>query len=163
MINVSSQSGKVPVPMLAPYSAAKHAVMAFSAALRMEWSAQWGIEVTTCLPSFHRTPLLANSDARLEAVWRALPKHTQDAYGEACKASVGMVLKQTLFDWAWDARRVVEGLSDAATSLRAPPAELAIGGDARYVLNTMRHLPPFIYEPLIYFGMCWDLIEPEQP
>src|ERR1700733_7692468 len=52
IVNVSSLSGKIPGPLLAPYSASKHAVEAFSEGLRDELIA-WGIAVTILEPGMY--------------------------------------------------------------------------------------------------------------
>ncbi|MEW6273077.1 MAG: SDR family NAD(P)-dependent oxidoreductase, partial [Thermodesulfobacteriota bacterium] len=54
IVNVSSIGGKMSVPHLAPYSAAKHASVGLSRALRVEL-AQYGIAVTTVVPGLMRT------------------------------------------------------------------------------------------------------------
>lgn len=57
IVNVASMMGKVPVPGAAVYTASKHAVVGFSAALRDELAGT-GVTVATVLPSATRTELL---------------------------------------------------------------------------------------------------------
>ena len=161
IVVVSSMSGKVPVPLLAPYTSSKHAVMAFAGALRMEMK-MFGVHVVTCLPSFHRTPLLTNRGEMLDRVWASAPAEVQNAYGGACHESSKRCCEEFLTDWAWDPERVTEALSACATSLAKLPCELTVGGDARYGLNLMRHLPPAVYEAVVLYWMAWHLIEPEK-
>jgi NAD(P)-dependent dehydrogenase (short-subunit alcohol dehydrogenase family) len=52
IINVSSLSGRVPSPLLAAYSASKHAVEALSEGLRQELVA-WGVAVTILEPGMY--------------------------------------------------------------------------------------------------------------
>lgn len=52
IVNVSSLSGRVPSPMLAPYAASKHAVEAFTEALREEL-AGWGVTATALEPGMY--------------------------------------------------------------------------------------------------------------
>lgn len=52
IVNVSSLSGRVPSPMLAPYAASKHAVEAFTEALREELAA-WGVTATALEPGMY--------------------------------------------------------------------------------------------------------------
>jgi NAD(P)-dependent dehydrogenase (short-subunit alcohol dehydrogenase family) len=54
IVNVTSIGGKVSVPMLVPYSAAKFAAVGFSEGLRAEL-ARYGIVVTTIVPGLMRT------------------------------------------------------------------------------------------------------------
>ena len=100
--------------MLSPYSSSKHAAAAFASIFRME-AAHMGVDVCTCLPSFHQTPLLVGHKGKLRKVWDEMPQATRDTYGEACFASAAIVTEQTLTDWAWDSKRVVEGLTRAVT------------------------------------------------
>ena len=63
-------------------------------------------------------------------------------------------------DWAWDAARVTESLARLVSQKRPPPAELAIGGDARFGLLALRHLPPALYEKLIWWVVAWNFVAP---
>ena len=45
---------------------------------------------------------------------------------------------------------MTESLARAITQVRPPPSELTIGSDALYRLNALRHLPPSVYEALIW-------------
>ena len=59
IVNTASLAGLVPGPMLAPYAAAKHAVVGLSLALRAEAAAR-GVRVSVVCPGFVDTPLLSN-------------------------------------------------------------------------------------------------------
>ena len=52
IVNVSSLSGRVPSPMLAPYAASKHAVEALTEGLREELVA-WGVTATALEPGMY--------------------------------------------------------------------------------------------------------------
>jgi NAD(P)-dependent dehydrogenase (short-subunit alcohol dehydrogenase family) len=52
IVNISSLSGRVPSPMLAPYAASKHAVEALTEGLREELVA-WGVSVTALEPGMY--------------------------------------------------------------------------------------------------------------
>jgi short-subunit dehydrogenase len=54
IINIASIGGRVPVPHLLPYVAAKHAMAGFSSGLRAEVAAD-GVAVTTVIPGLMRT------------------------------------------------------------------------------------------------------------
>lgn len=58
IVNTASLAGLVPGPMLAPYGAAKHAVVGLSLALRAEGASR-GVRVSAVCPGFVDTPLLA--------------------------------------------------------------------------------------------------------
>ena len=159
---VSSMSGKVPVPFLSSYASSKHAAACFAASLRMEISNVWGIHVCTALPSFHRTPLVEGGVGLVTGLWSSLPPQTKALYGEDCARSVFQVADEMLLDWAWDSERVTESLARAITQVRPPPSELTIGSDALYGLNALRHLPPSVYEALIWRWVAWNLVSPHQ-
>jgi len=57
IVNISSLSGKAPLPSHAPYIASKHAVQGFSDSLRMEL-AKTGVSVTVICPYYVATGLL---------------------------------------------------------------------------------------------------------
>lgn len=64
LVNVSSLAGLVPLPGMAYYSAAKHAVVAFSLALRIE-ARRHGVNVSVACPALVDTGLRANTAAYL--------------------------------------------------------------------------------------------------
>jgi short-subunit dehydrogenase len=62
VINVGSALGDVAAPQLGAYSASKHAVKAFTAALRMELASQgWPVSVSLIKPQTADTPLAAHA------------------------------------------------------------------------------------------------------
>ena len=75
IVNITSIGGKVSVPHLLPYSAAKFATVGFSEGLRAE-AAREGIRVTTIVPGLMRTGSPLNvtikSSSRWEYLWFAL-------------------------------------------------------------------------------------------
>jgi NAD(P)-dependent dehydrogenase (short-subunit alcohol dehydrogenase family) len=157
---VSSMSGKLPVPLLSSYSASKHAAAAFAACLRMEVENLWNVHVCTVLPSFHRTPLTQGGVSTVSRKWSGLAPAVKAMYGDACAQSCFEIARGMMDDWAWDPERVSEALARAVTQVRAPPAELTIGGDALFGLNALRHLPPAVYEAIIYHWYAWNLVMP---
>ena len=157
---VSSMSGKLPVPLLSSYSASKHAAAAFAACLRMELENVWNIHVCCALPSFHRTPLTVGGVSSVHGKWSQLSPSIKELYGDACAESCLQIADDMMTDWAWDPERVSDALSRAATQVRAPPSELTIGGDARFGLNALRHMPAFVYEAVIFHWYAWNLVMP---
>ncbi|MFF3667499.1 SDR family NAD(P)-dependent oxidoreductase [Microtetraspora malaysiensis] len=63
IVNTASLAGLTPAPLMAPYTASKHAVVGLSLALRAEAAAR-GVRVSVVCPGFVDTPLLdhANPD-----------------------------------------------------------------------------------------------------
>jgi NAD(P)-dependent dehydrogenase (short-subunit alcohol dehydrogenase family) len=64
IVNTASLAGLVPAPLMAPYTATKHAVVGLSLALRAEAAAH-GVRVSVVCPGFTDTPLLDNANPGL--------------------------------------------------------------------------------------------------
>jgi NAD(P)-dependent dehydrogenase (short-subunit alcohol dehydrogenase family) len=60
IVNVSSAAGLLPLPLNAPYSTAKHAVVGFSRSLRLE-GAGLGVKVSVVCPGYVRTNIYQNA------------------------------------------------------------------------------------------------------
>jgi NAD(P)-dependent dehydrogenase (short-subunit alcohol dehydrogenase family) len=61
IVNVASLDGLTPMPLAAPYTAAKHAVVGLSTALRIE-GAELGVKVSVACPGTVRTNILDTAD-----------------------------------------------------------------------------------------------------
>jgi NAD(P)-dependent dehydrogenase (short-subunit alcohol dehydrogenase family) len=64
IVNTASLAGLVPGPSLAPYTAAKHAVVGLSLSLRAEGASR-GVKVSAVCPGFVDTPLLGRVNSGL--------------------------------------------------------------------------------------------------
>jgi short-subunit dehydrogenase len=74
LINMSSVAGKRSVPLQAVYSAAKHGIVGFDDALRLELAHdQAGVAVTTILPSGIDTPFFNHARSKLGVLPRPTP------------------------------------------------------------------------------------------
>lgn len=74
IINVSSTLGKRAVPLQAAYCAAKHGVVAFDEALRMELrDAGVPVEIVDILPSSINTPIFEHARSKIGVLPRLLP------------------------------------------------------------------------------------------
>ena len=82
IVNLASMAGKATCcGNLTAYSASKHAVVAFSHGLRIDL-APFGIEVGTMCPTFHGTPMVKDAGQSFDGIWKTLPKHITEEYGE---------------------------------------------------------------------------------
>jgi short-subunit dehydrogenase len=111
IVNVTSFGGKISVPHLVPYSAAKFAAVGFSEGLRTELLKD-GIKVTTVCPGLMRT------GSHLNALFKG--KHRQEFTWFSFGATMPLV--------SIDARRAARKIIDAA---RAGDAELIITPQAK--------------------------------
>jgi NAD(P)-dependent dehydrogenase (short-subunit alcohol dehydrogenase family) len=64
LLNTASLAGLVPTPLMAPYTATKHAIVALTLALRAE-AAPHGVHASALCPSFVDTPLLDHTNPDL--------------------------------------------------------------------------------------------------
>jgi NADP-dependent 3-hydroxy acid dehydrogenase YdfG len=72
VINLGSLLGDLPAPLQGPAAAAKHAVRAFTATLRMETArARVPVSVTLIRPGAVDTPMIENARSYLETPWSA--------------------------------------------------------------------------------------------
>jgi NAD(P)-dependent dehydrogenase (short-subunit alcohol dehydrogenase family) len=90
IVNITSIGGKVSVPHLLPYSAAKFAATGFSEGLRAELASE-GIQVTTIIPGLMRTGSFLNAEFKgqhdKEYTWFALSDNLPGISMDAEKAA----------------------------------------------------------------------------
>ncbi|ADG97200.1 short-chain dehydrogenase/reductase SDR [Segniliparus rotundus DSM 44985] len=72
IINIASLAGKIGVPGLSSYNAAKYGVVGFSEALRGELR-PYGVEVTTIMPLFIQTALIDGLDFSRSLLLKIIP------------------------------------------------------------------------------------------
>jgi short-subunit dehydrogenase len=124
LINISSVTGVRAVPLLATYSAAKHGIVGFADALRMELDRdRSGVAVTTILPYGINTPFFNHARSKLGV----LPRPTPPAY---------------------EPEAVAEAIVWAAEH---PTREIVVGGAGKGVV-LMQRLSPALLDRLMTFG-----------
>ena len=143
MVNVSSISGRVALPLFGPYAASKFAFEALSDALRREQS-----EVTVSLiePGSIATPIWERSLKEADELWNAMPPEAHERHGE---------LVRTVREMAMEApttgippKQVVDAIVHALTA-RRPRTRYVIGREARISATLARVLPTPIFDKLI--------------
>ncbi len=155
IVNVTSLAGLfLGAPCMAAYCASKHAAEAFSTSLRLEMKA-WGIKVITVNPSFHRT-LIADGAATVQSSYDALDPQTRDEYGpqylRACRSICNRALKSS-----WNPDNVVKVLVNATTASN-PRIQYIVGGDAKFGLLPILHLPTRVAEGIISYVLLSRLV-----
>jgi short-subunit dehydrogenase len=80
IVNTASMAGLVPSPWMVSYSAAKHAVVGLSLALRVE-AADAGVRVSVLCPGVVRTSILAGG-GKFGKMLEQVPAELQQAYWE---------------------------------------------------------------------------------
>jgi NAD(P)-dependent dehydrogenase (short-subunit alcohol dehydrogenase family) len=79
IINTTSASVYMTIPMASAYPAAKAALVVFTQHLRMEL-APFGIEVTNLVPSGVETPMVAIGPEATEQFWASIPETLREQY-----------------------------------------------------------------------------------
>lgn len=69
IVNTASSAGLLGVPLMAPYSMTKHAVVGLTTSMRME-AAENNIQVCALCPMAIETPILDSHPAGSEGIWR---------------------------------------------------------------------------------------------
>lgn len=133
IVNMSSISGKVAAPLLAPYSMSKFALEAFSDALRRELR-PWNIEVSCVEPGAIATPIWNKG---LEAPENQ-PDRALELYGKSMQAMRKLAAKSR--DNAVPAERVARVVHRALTA-RRPKTRYLVGPDAQIGGRLVRFLP----------------------
>jgi short-subunit dehydrogenase len=136
LINISSVAGKRAVPLQAPYSAAKHGIVGFSEALRMELDhAGAGVAVTTILPYGLDTPFFYHARSKLDT----LPRPTPPVYEPE------------------DAARAI------AAAAERPRREIIVGGAATGTILMQRLSPRLLDWALGRTGLGFRLQASDRP
>jgi hypothetical protein len=78
---MSSIMGVLALASTTAYASSKHAVIAFTAGLRMELMG-FGIQVSAVNPSFHGTGLVHQLGDAVTGFWIDLPTESRDKYGK---------------------------------------------------------------------------------
>jgi short chain dehydrogenase len=136
LINVSSVAGERAVPLLAAYSAAKHGIIGFTDALRMELDRdQAGVAVTTILPYGINTPFFNHARSKLGV----LPRPTPPAYDPAAVAEAIL----------WAAEH--------------PIREIVVGGAGKGVLLMQRLSPALLDRLMTVGGLAFKIQQSNRP
>ena len=134
IVNMSSIAGKVAQPFMAPYCASKHALEAFTDAMREELK-PWGIHVAAVEPGVIRTPIW--DKARTQASRDAMSPQIAELYGSATDRLQQILAK--LPERGIPADRVADAVEHAITAAR-PRTRYPVGTDARIGIGLRRLL-----------------------
>lgn len=137
IINMSSISGKIALPMMGPYATSKFALEALSDSLRIELRSS-GILVTLVEPGTVATPIWERSMSQANDMIDALPESHRERYrplivameNAACKAQEKAVTADDV------AKVVVKALT-----ARRPKTRYLVGKDAKAMAHLLRRLP----------------------
>lgn len=143
IVNVSSISGRVALPLYGPYAASKFALEAISDALRRE---QDDVEVIVIEPGAIATPIWERGITAADALYAAMPPSAHARYGALVDTMRELAAKQT--SDAQPPEAVARVIATALTTAR-PRTRYVIGRDARVQAFLARALPARALDALI--------------
>jgi len=150
IVNVSSITGKFPMPAIGPYSVSKYAVAAYNDICRMEY-ANFGITVCILEPGFFKTPQANPNAAKddITNVYNRLPQHKKDEYGEEYQHyTENLVAGYLDYKCKPTAHLVVEAYFNALTSAY-PRRRYQIGYDSIFQFTPLSYLPSRVQDWLL--------------
>lgn len=145
ILNVSSDSGLIATPFMAPYSISKFGVEAFSDALRRELS-PFGIEVVIVEPGAIATPMWGKGVADTDRVRESMSPLAESLYGESYAKFSEYIRKGE--GGAIAVERVAEVIHRGLTQ-RRPRARYQVGNDAKMARWMVRLAPTRLLDRLI--------------
>lgn len=137
IVNISSDSGVLSTPFMAPYCASKFGLEAVSDALRRELR-PWGIPVVIVEPGAIATPIWEKARPHTQELRAALPDAARALYGDMFDKVESFVEKQAA--GAIPADAVAEAVHRGLTVPR-PRLRYAVGNDAKLTRWMTRLLP----------------------
>lgn len=149
IVFMGSIGGRVATPLVAPYSASKHAIEAIAEAMRHEL-ASTGIRIVVIEPGAVRTPIWGKGQSSADDLEASLPPEAIHRYGDALADLRKAMLFQARTGVEPDAvARVVE---KAVTSSR-PAARYLVGRDAKMMATVARLLPDRARDAVLRRGL----------
>jgi NAD(P)-dependent dehydrogenase (short-subunit alcohol dehydrogenase family) len=145
IVNIGSLGGRIAMPFVAPYSAAKFAMEALTDSLRIELR-PWHIPVSIVEPGFIATPIWEKSKEVADATFKNLPSQADHLYGRAIPAvrEVYSHLGRT----GTPAEEVAKVIVQALTAAR-PKTRYIVGGGSKLGLTVLERLPDKLRDSLI--------------
>lgn len=142
IVFTSSESGRMTLPLMAPYSSSKFALEAVASALRIELR-PWKIKVSCVELQTIKTPMWEKIDTSTEKLMASLPKQTRDLYQKELKtlsvfpkwqAEMGISMKKAV-------RVIIRALS-----ARSPKARYLVGYEARLLVYSHAITPTWMMD-----------------
>ena len=145
VVNVTSGAGKVAVPLMAPYVAAKHGLEGLSDVMRLEFR-QLGVAVAVIEPGFVGSAMGGKLQRDTEDVLRSLTDEGKRRYGPALEKMATEVSRSAATGSPPDV--VAKSVLHALTSKR-PRTRYPSGAGARRLLLMRRILPDRLFDRMI--------------
>src|SRR5262249_29210730 len=145
IVLIGSISGRVTTPLVGPYSASKHALVAVAAALRLELR-PWGIAVALIEPGAVATPIWDKGADQARRLVATLPPRAQQLYGGAMARMTPLIEGQARS--GVPPRRVAEAIAHALTA-RRPRTDYRVGREAAVAARLRWLLPDPLFDRLM--------------
>ncbi len=145
VINIGSLGGRIAMPFIGPYSAAKFAMEALTDALRMELR-PWHIHVSIVEPGFIATPIWEKSKEVAGTIFDNLPRQADHMYGPIIPG-----VRETYSHagrTGTPAEEVARVIIQALTAAR-PKTRYIVGRGARLGTSILERLPDKLRDALI--------------
>ncbi|KAG0297101.1 (2R,3R)-2,3-butanediol dehydrogenase [Linnemannia gamsii] len=153
LISVTSIAGRLNSPGLGPYCASKHAAESILDTLRVELS-PWEIDVSMIEPFFAKTPIMTNSSAAFEQIWKQADESVRAMYGQEF-AEKALKRSQLLYEKAMPPQWVVQAAVNAIHKKNgAQTARILVGfWYVRFLVWFFEKAPGWMVDGLIRMGM----------
>uniref|UniRef100_A0A8C3VXZ9 Hydroxysteroid 17-beta dehydrogenase 6 n=1 Tax=Catagonus wagneri TaxID=51154 RepID=A0A8C3VXZ9_9CETA len=140
IVNVSSILGRIAF-FGAVYSSSKHGVEGFSDCLRRELQ-HFGVKVSIIEPGYFRTGMtdVQKSSETMKQVWKEVPAHIKDTYGQKFFDAYHDVMEQGLCSTSTNLNLVTDCMEHALTSVH-PRTRYSAGWDAQFFFIPLSYLP----------------------
>jgi NAD(P)-dependent dehydrogenase (short-subunit alcohol dehydrogenase family) len=148
IVNVGSIGGRTALPLVAPYTASKFAMHAFSDSLRLELRAQ-GIHVALIEPGAIATPIWSKGDQGIEQLAAAMSPELRELYADGLAGTLKATARAARLAIAPE--KVAAVIAHALTA-RRPKARYLVGPDARLQALAM-HLPAPVTDRLLRLAL----------
>jgi NAD(P)-dependent dehydrogenase (short-subunit alcohol dehydrogenase family) len=151
IVMISSQNGRIALPLLGPYCASKFALEGLSDALRLE-VAPLGVKVSLIEPGAVATSIWDRSRARAQCLRAAMPDSAQREYARLIGAFAAKVDKAEArgISAAECAAPVIEALESRKPRVRVP-----VGPDARRNLFLRRWISDRRLDRIVSGSLGW--------
>jgi len=145
IVNVSSISGFVAPPILAPYTASKHALEALSDALRRELGST-GVRVVVVEPGDAVTPIWTKGRTDADRRFEEAPDEVQARYADLVSAV--RARSETALRRGMPVEEVAEVVLEALTADR-PRTRYQVGREAKVLARVRRVLPDRVMDAVV--------------
>jgi len=145
IVNIGSLAGRIGEPLLAPYSASKHALEAISDVLRLELR-PWKIAVVLLEPGTIATPIWGKGRQTVEPLLAAMSPRHHELYASSVYRLVDLVARE---ERSGRSPMLVAKTVLRALRARRPRTRYVVGSDAKAAIWLRRWLPEALFDRLI--------------